>query len=148
MVRHVHLGEWLDLDAHVPLTATRVGHIELLRRILLPHVTIAARFEIGLPWVDPAVPMLVTERRRWRSVLSPVFLQLFEGLRRITEGQRGAAFCKECGEPFLTLDARRSSFCNDQHRFRFSQRARRQRIDGERAAHAALAKARGAGTSA
>ena len=73
------------------------------------------------------------------SVLAPVYLQLLEGLRRVTEGQRGAAFCKECGQPFLTLDARRSSFCNDQHRYRFSQRERRKRVEAERAVRDAMA---------
>jgi hypothetical protein len=77
--------------------------------------------------------------RRWRSVLAPIYLQLLEGLRRVTEGQRAAGFCRECGLPFLTLDARRSSFCTDRDRFRFSQRARRKRVDAERAAKDAIA---------
>ena len=70
----------------------------------------------------------VHERRWWSSLLAPVYLQLLEGLRRVTEGQRGAGLCRECGQPFLTLDARRSSFCTDRERFRFSQRERRKRL--------------------
>lgn len=35
--------------------------------------------------------LVVYERRWWSSLLAPVYLQLFEGLRRVTEGQRGAA---------------------------------------------------------
>ncbi len=136
------VGEHWPAHPGQHLTADRAGHLELLRRLLEPHVRIAARFEVELPWPDAAYPMLVTEQRRWRSVLSPIYLQLLEGLRRVTEGQRGAAFCKECGEPFLTLDARRSSFCNDQHRFRFSQRARRGRLEKERAAQDALTRVR------
>jgi hypothetical protein len=68
------------------------------------------------------------QRRWWSSLLAPVYLQLLEGLRRVTEGQRGAGLCRERGQPFLTLDARRSSFCTDRERFRFSQRERRKRL--------------------
>jgi hypothetical protein len=73
-------------------------------------------------------PLVVHGRRWWSSPLAPVYLQRLEGIRRVTEGQRGAAFCNECGQPFLTLDARRSSFCTDRERFRFSQRERRKRL--------------------
>jgi hypothetical protein len=55
-------------------------------------------------------------------------LQLLEGLRRVAQGQCGAGLCRECGQPFLNLDARRSSFCVDRERFRFSQRERRKRL--------------------
>ncbi len=58
----------------------------------------------------------------------PVYLQLLEGLRKVTEGQRGAAHCRECGQPILTLLARRSSFCTERERFRFSQRDRQKRL--------------------
>ena len=73
-------------------------------------------------------PLVVHERRWWNSLLAPVYLQLLEVLRRVTEGQRGAGMCRECGQPFLTLDARRSSFWRDRERFRFSQRERRKRL--------------------
>jgi hypothetical protein len=131
---------WPDSDGLVPLTPNREGHIELVRRLLEPHVHIAAQFEVELLWPKAEFPLVVSERRRWRSVLSPIYLQLLEGLRRITDGQRGAGFCRECGQPFLTLDARRSSFCNDKDRFRFSQRERRKRVHRERAALDAIAK--------
>jgi hypothetical protein len=68
-------------------------------------------------------PRVVHEHRWWSSLLAPVYLQVLEGLRRVTEGQRGAGLCRECGQPFLTLAARRSSFCTDRGRFRFSQRS-------------------------
>jgi hypothetical protein len=68
------------------------------------------------------------EERLWQSILAPIYLQLFEALRRITEGEPGAAICRECGRPFLILDARRRFFCNDRERFRFSQRERRRRL--------------------
>ena len=96
-----------------------------------------AEIEIGWPAFDAAgaVPagaslgaLEVRERRRWSSLLAPVYLQLLEGLRRVTEGQRGAGFCKECGQPFLTLDARRSVFCTDPERLRYGQRERRRRL--------------------
>ena len=59
---------------------------------------------------------------------APVYLQLLEALLRVTEGQRGAGLCFECGQAFLTLDARRSSSSTDRERFRFSQRERRKRL--------------------
>ena len=75
-----------------------------------------------------AGPLTLHERRWWESLLAPVYVQLLEGLIRVTEGQRGAAFCRECGQPFLTLDARRSSFCTDRERYRHGQRERRKRL--------------------
>jgi hypothetical protein len=68
------------------------------------------------------------DERAWRSVLAPIYLQLFEALRRITEGEPGAAVCRECGRPFLVLDARRRFFCNERERTRFAQRERRRRL--------------------
>jgi len=119
------------------------GLVELERRLLQPYVRRAAAFQVevrragferdlsreGESLEDrfPA-PLVVHERRWWSSLLAPVYLQLLEGLRRVTEGQRGAALCRECGQPFLTLDARRSSFCTDRERYRFSQRERRKRL--------------------
>ncbi len=129
-----------NAESFVPLLPSRAGHIELVRRLLEPHVRIGARFEVELLWPKAEYPLLVRERRRWRSALPPIYLQLLEALRRITDGQRGAGFCRECGQPFLTLDARRSSFCTDKDRFRFSQRERRKRVDRERAAVEAIAK--------
>ena len=67
----------------------------------------------------------------WRSILAPIHLQLFESLRRITEGEPGAAVCRECGQPFLVIDARRRFFCNDRERYRFTQRERRRRLAGD-----------------
>ncbi len=124
----------------VPLTASRDGLIECMRILLEPHVRMAAQFEVDLLWPEAEYSLVVSERRRWRSVLSPVYLQLLEGLRRVTEGQRGAGFCRECGQPYLTLDARRSSFCRDKDRFRFFQRERRRRVNRERAARDAIAR--------
>jgi hypothetical protein len=125
------------------LSADWWGLVELERRLLEPYVRRAAEYEVeirragferdlsrrGVSLEDhfPG-PLVVHERRWWSSLLAPVYLQLLEGLRRVTEGQRGAGLCRECGQPFLTLDARRSSFCTDRERFRFSQRERRKRI--------------------
>jgi len=110
---------------------------ELQRRLMEPYVLAAGDRHIETGWTAGCAgggdderrgPLTVHERRRWGSLLLPVYAQLFEGLRRVTEGQRGAAFCRECGQPFLTLDARRSSFCTDRERFRFTQRERRKRL--------------------
>ncbi len=123
------------------------GLLELQRRLIEPYVRRAAAFEVdvdresrlteppadGMPRVvewDQA--LFVRERRRWRSILAPIYLQLLEGLRRVSEGSSGAAWCRECGEPFLTLDARRSSFCNDRERLRHAQRERRTRLSAPR----------------
>jgi hypothetical protein len=122
------------------------GLVELERRLLAAYVRRAAEYQVeirragyerdltreGESLADhfPA-PLIVHERRWWSSLLAPVYLQLLEGLRRVTEGHRGAALCRECGQPFLTLDARRSSFCTDRERFRFSQRERRRRLSAQ-----------------
>lgn len=122
------------------LSVSREGLMEVVRTLLEPHVRIASQSEVDLLWPETEYPLVVSERRRWHSVLSPIYLQLLEGLRRVTEGQLGASYCRECGEPYLTLDARRSSFCTDRHRLRFFQRERRRRVDRERAAQQAAAR--------
>ncbi len=145
--------EWSEYEIeHVPpsgrsptgrLSSDWWGLVELERRLLDPFVRRAAEYQVEIRRAGferdlsregesmrdrfPA-PLVVHERRWWSSLLAPVYLQLLEGLRRVTEGQRGAALCRECGQPFLTLDARRSSFCTDRERFRFSQRERRKRL--------------------
>ncbi len=35
----------------------------------------------------------------WGSILAPIYLQLLEGLRRVSEGKPGATWCRECGQP-------------------------------------------------
>jgi hypothetical protein len=72
------------------------------------------------------------EQREWRSVLAPVSLQLFESWRRISEGLPGAARCRECGQPFLILDGRRTTFCTNRERNRYDQRKRRSDFEGSR----------------
>jgi hypothetical protein len=72
--------------------------------------------------------LMPREERVWRSILAPIHLQLFEALRRITEGEPGAAICRECGRPFVVLDARRRFFCNARAQFRHSKRGQRQRL--------------------
>jgi hypothetical protein len=145
--------DWVDYDVEVGppsgrssvgrLSADWWGLVELERRLLAPYVRRAAEYEVEIRRAGfgrdlsregesledrfPG-PLTVHERRWWTSLLAPVYLQLLEGLRRVTEGQRGAGLCRECGQPFLTLDARRSSFCTDRERFRFSQRERRRRL--------------------
>lgn len=124
------------------LSADWYGLLELERRLIEPYVQRAGEGDVLLEHRrdthaltregegmqrDFRSPLAVHERRWWSSLLAPVFLQLVEGLLRVSEGRSGAAFCRECGQPFLTLDARRSSFCNDRHRFRWSQREHRRR---------------------
>jgi hypothetical protein len=139
----IELGPPSGRSATGRLSSDWWGLVELERRLLASYVRRAAEYQVeirragferdltreGESLTDkfPA-PLVVYERRWWSSLLAPVYLQLLEGLRRVTEGQRGAAFCRECGQPFLTLDARRSSFCTDRERYRFSQRDRRRRL--------------------
>lgn len=117
------------------------GLMELERRLLRPYAQRAAMHELDIVprrRTDPDESessghrwygtLEVIEERRWRSLLAPVYLQLFEALRRISEGRQGGASCRECGEPFVILDARRSAFCNDRERSRWFQRQRRRRL--------------------
>lgn len=144
--------EWSEYDVTAAPSGRQItgrlssdwwGLVELERRLLSPYVRRAAEHIVEIRRVGyerelsregermhesfPG-PLAVHERRWWSSLLAPVYLQLLEGLLRVTEGQRGAAFCKECGQPFLTLDARRSSFCTDRERYRHGQRERRKRL--------------------
>jgi hypothetical protein len=108
--------------------------IELERILIVPYVEQAAdrRFTVErqpqeVHGMGRSV-LVPREERVWRSILAPIYLQLFEALRRITEGEPGAATCRECGRPFLVLDGRRRLFCNDRERFRHAQRERRKRL--------------------
>jgi hypothetical protein len=109
--------------------------LDLERRLMEPYVAHAVdrRFSIDLVRraEDGRSVLVAREAREWLSALAPIYLQLFEALRRISEGEPGAAVCRECGQPFLVLDARRRFFCNDRERFRFSQRGRRRRLATE-----------------
>lgn len=106
-----------------------------MRRLMAPYVSRAGDHRVEIDWPASAPPddhrgwpLVIHERRTWDSLLAPVYVQLLEGLRRVTEGQRGAAFCRECGQPFLVLDARRSTFCTDRERLRHGQRMHRRRL--------------------
>ena len=113
------------------LGSTWESALELERLLMEPYVAQAVerRFRIDrLPSAHGRTVLVPREAREWTSVLAPIYLQLFEALRRISEGEPGAAVCRECGQPFLVLDARRRFFCNDRDRFRFSQRERRRRL--------------------
>jgi hypothetical protein len=63
----------------------------------------------------------------WRSVLAPIYLQLYEALCRVAEGKPAARVCPECGRIFLILDGRRLRFCTNVERMRFNMRAYRAR---------------------
>lgn len=108
--------------------------VELERLLIVPYVerAVERRFTVKHESrdLDGTVRSVLVprEERVWQSILAPIYLQLFEVLRRITEGELGAAICRECGRPFLVLDARRRFFCNDRERFRYSQRERRRRL--------------------
>lgn len=108
--------------------------IELERLLLSPYVAQAVERRFTIERVPTEVygmtrsVLVPREERVWQSVLAPIYLQLFEALRRITEGQPGAAICRECGRPFLVLDARRRFFCNERERYRHAKREQRRRL--------------------
>jgi hypothetical protein len=106
------------------------GILDVEGRLISPYVALAAerRFRTALETRADGRRIWVThEDREWHSVLAPIYLQLFEALRRISEGEPGAAVCRECGRPFLVLDARRRFYCNERERSRFQMRAHRRR---------------------
>jgi hypothetical protein len=113
------------------------GTLELERLLIAPYVGRAVERRFSLEMEDEEVGgvsrsvLVPREERQWRSVLAPIYLQIFEALRRITEGEPGAARCRECGRPFLVIDARRKFFCNDRERYRHAQRERRARLRAE-----------------
>ena len=111
----------------------RTGLLEVARRLLEPYVRQTTVTGLALGPLEAgdgpaAAPFEVIEERVWRSALLPIHLQLLEAYRRVTEGAPGAVRCRECGHPILALDPRRTAFCNDRERFRFSQRERRKRL--------------------
>ncbi len=112
--------------------------VKLERLILEPRVQRAVERRFTTELVPSATSsgtrhvLVPRELQIWRSILEPIYLQLFEAVRRITEGEPGAAVCRECGNPFLVLDARRRFFCNDRERFRHAQRERRRRLRSTR----------------
>ena len=126
-----------DDGRHARLDTDHVGLLELQRRLIEPYLRSALPTEVR---VEPLAPnlgpdagtggeysgqaLVVRETRIWGSILAPIYLQLLEGLRRVSEGKPGATWCRECGQPFLTLDARRSTFCTDRERVRHAQRRR------------------------
>jgi len=137
----VHLPEDARRKARV-LGTTWDETVELASLLIEPYVAEAVerRFAIAREpretHIGERAVLVPREERTWRSILPPIYLQLFEAVRRITEGEPGAATCRECGRPFLVLDARRRFFCNDKERTRFTQRERRRRLqddDGEAA---------------
>jgi len=111
----------------------RTGLLEVARRLLEPYIQETNVTGLALGPLQAgdgpaAAPFEVIEERVWRSALLPIHLQLLEAYRRVTEGAPGAVRCRECGHPILALDPRRTAFCNDRERFRFSQRERRKRL--------------------
>jgi hypothetical protein len=107
--------------------------VELLRLTIEPRMQRAIESRFTTQIVDRPIEAInrrvlePVESRTWRSILHPIYAQLFEALRRITEGKPGATVCRECGRTFLVLDERRSLFCNDRERYRYAQRQRRER---------------------
>lgn len=145
---HIRITSWVGywVDDHVDgkdvglhpeferLGSTWDQALELVRLVIEPYVARAVERSFRIEWRpqgdDKTRPLVPREWRLWTSILGPIYLQLFESLRRISEDEPGAAICRECGQPFLVLDGRRRFFCNDRERFRFSQRERRRRLAG------------------
>lgn len=114
--------------------------LELLRLTIEPRVQRAVQLDFTTRFVAQQVDgaewqvLEGLEVRTWRSILHPIYLQLFEALRRISEGRPGATVCRECGRTILILDERRQLFCNDRERYRYAARERRRRMAGRSAA--------------
>jgi hypothetical protein len=114
--------------------------IELLRLTVEPRVQRAVQLDFTIRSVPQRLDGIERqvlegiEVRAWRSILHPIYLQLFEALRRISEGRPGATVCRECGRTILILDERRQSFCNGRERYRHAQRERRRRLSERKAA--------------
>lgn len=143
---------WVGYDLTIPdedrrharLGTDHLGLLELQRRLIEPYLRSALPTEVRVARLTPdprpdggnggenGQALVVRETRIWGSILAPIYLQLLEGLRRVSEGRPGATWCRECGEPFLTLDARRSTFCTDRERVRYAQRRRPGRASPER----------------
>lgn len=108
--------------------------VALERLLIAPYVSRAVErlfmmtFEPQEVREDTRNVLVPHELRLWQSILAPIYLQLFEALRRITEGEPGATICQECGRPFLVLDARRRLFCNKREGFRHAKREQRKRL--------------------
>lgn len=123
-----------DSEARAEVLGTTWDRTVTLERLLIvPYVARAVERKFTVAFEAQEVhgktrPVLVPrEERVWQSVLAPIYLQLFEALRRITEGEPGAAICRECGQPFVVLDARRRFFCNEREQFRHNKREQRRR---------------------
>jgi hypothetical protein len=128
--------EWVGYDLpffvdgrYARLPTDRGGLLELQRRLIEPYLQRAVASDVRVERSDASSDgrgqeLVVRETRIWGSILAPIYLQLLEGLRRVSEGKPGATWCRECGEVFLTLDARRSTFCTDRERVRHAQRGR------------------------
>jgi hypothetical protein len=63
----------------------------------------------------------------WTSVLQPMYVQIFMAYLRALDGKPAAARCRDCGNVFLILDGRRSTYCNSRCRNRFNVRQFRDR---------------------
>lgn len=111
--------------------------VELERLLIAPYVARAVERSFTIEPEPTSIDgvtrsvLVPREERIWQSVLAPIYLQLFEALRRITEGEPGAATCRECKRPFLVLDARRRFFCNERERFRYAKRQQRRRLSAQ-----------------
>jgi hypothetical protein len=92
---------------------------------LTPRVLLATERVPSVGWRLTRNGLKVLELRdsyTWGSILGPITLQIFAGLRKLSERQPAAARCQECGLIFLTLDARRRLYCNKRHQHRYTQR--------------------------
>jgi hypothetical protein len=118
--------------------------VELVRILLEPRLEhaverrFATEYEVRDVDGDVREVLMPREMRVWTSIIDPIYVQAFDALRRITEGQPGAATCRECGEHFLVLDARRRFFCNERERTRHAHRERRQRLAARMAGEGSL----------
>ena len=117
-------GEWTG-NFQEP---TRDSMFRLARFWIKERVEAALRPDVMLGWHHPSAVEVIY---RWRSVLAPIHLQLFEALRRVSEEKVGATVCQECRNPMLVLDGRRTTFCTASEANRHRVREWRAKAVGE-----------------
>lgn len=141
VIEQVFGGEDTAPMARVLFDVTMDSIAGYLARSMQPEIDpLGVRPRTGRPSFPGAAGVSVGPdiRYEWRSIIAPIYLQLYEALRRLSEGRPGARTCVECGDVFLVLDGRREKYCTSAEFARNRQRRYRER----RAARASWHEAR------
>ncbi|MHB8892844.1 MAG: hypothetical protein ACYC65_12455 [Candidatus Limnocylindrales bacterium] len=132
-LEEIHPGPGVPDDdpmAAVRFDLTMDAISEYIMRAMQPEIDLlGSRPPSGRPLFPGArdVAVVPSIRYEWRSIIAPIYLQLYEALRRLSEGRPGARTCAECDQIFLVLDGRRERFCTNAEFARNRQRRYRER---------------------